>query len=148
MLILFTDTRMKTFGFLKLVNTFQTCAAHFNSLLIPHILLIVNGMQYSTGPVLLLSQQDVIAVYQLLGVGFLLHQLVCLPSDEMKPSPRREPNTIASCLVSFHGTPVAAFATSNNRLRIHNRGSMSLRFGLLQVCHVANALFQALTLES
>lgn len=131
MLILFTDTHMKILGFLKLVNTFETSAAHFNFLLIPHILLIVNGMQYSTGPVLLLSQQDVIAVYQLLGVGFLLHQLVCLPRDEMKPSPRREPNTIASCLVSFHGTPVAAFASSNNRLRIHNRGSMSLRFGLL-----------------
>lgn len=77
-------------------------------------------------PVLQISQQDVIAVYQLLGVGFLLHQLVCLPRDEMKISPRREPNIIAFCLVSFHGTPVATFASSNNRLRIHNRGGRSL----------------------
>lgn len=77
-------------------------------------------------PVLQISQQDVSAVYQLLGVGFLLHQLVCLPRDEMKISPRREPNIIASCLVSFHGTPVAAFASSNNRLRIHNKGGRRL----------------------
>lgn len=91
-----------------LVDNFQPCAAHSNSLLILYILLTVNGMQNSVQPVLQISQQDVSAVYQLLGVGFLLHQLVCLPRDEMKISPRREPNIIAYCLVSFHGTPVAA----------------------------------------
>ena len=94
------------------VDNFQPCAAHSNSPVIPHILLTVNGMQNSIQPCLQISQQDVIAVYQLLGVGFLLHQLVCLPRNEMKISPRREPNIIASCLVSFHGRPVAAFASS------------------------------------
>lgn len=79
-----------------------------------------------SSPVLQISQQEVTSVYQLLGVGFLLHQLVCLPRDEMKISPRREPNISASCLVSFPGTPVAAFASSNNRLRIHNKGDRRL----------------------
>ena len=79
-----------------------------------------------SSPVLQISQQDVIAVYQLLGVGFLLHQFVCLPRDEMKTSPRTEPNITASCLVSFPGTPVAAFASSNNMLRIHNKGGRRL----------------------
>lgn len=81
--------------------------------------------------------RDVTVVYQLLGVGFLLHQLVCLPRDEMKISPRSKPNIIASCLVSFHGTPVAAFASSNNRLRIHNKGGRTLWSGRLQLCHLA-----------
>ena len=90
-----------------------------------------------SSPVLQISRQDVTAVYQLLGVGFLLHQLVCLPRDEMKLSPRREPNIIASGLVSVAARPVAAFASSNNRLRIHNRGGRRLWSGHLQLCHLA-----------
>ena len=90
-----------------------------------------------SSPVLLISRQDVTAVYQLLGVGFLLHQLVCLPGDEMKLSPRTEPNIIASGLVSVAARPVAAFASSNNRLRIHNKGGRRLWSGHLQLCHLA-----------
>lgn len=66
----------------------------------------------SSSPVLLISRQDVTAVYQLLGVGFpFAHQLVCLPGDEMKLSPRTEPNIIASGLVSVAARPVAALTT-------------------------------------
>ena len=90
-----------------------------------------------SSPVLQISQQDVPAVYQLRGVGFLLHQLVCLPRDEMKLSPRREPNIIASGLVSVAARPVAAFASINNRLRIHNKGGRRLWSGHLQLCHLA-----------
>ena len=55
----------------------------------------------------------------------------------MKLSPRREPSIIASGLVSVAARPVAAFASSNNRLCIHNKGGRRLWSGHLQLCHLA-----------